>query len=91
MPSSWLRARSAARLAGVVTLLAVAACTGRNDGNRSPYGGSSDGEGGTPPEGPRAGMSTDTTTAPAGTPAPAAAPAQPASGGSQQKPDSAKS
>jgi hypothetical protein len=97
MPSSWLRARSALRLAGVVSLLVAAACRGRNDGNRSPYGGSSDGEGGTPPEGPRAGMSTDTTTAPTGAPAAATppgatgAPGGASKGGVQQKPDSAKS
>lgn len=81
------RARRALFVA--LTLAAAAACHGRNDGNRDPYGGSSDGTGGSPPPGPRAGQSTDTTTAPAGA---AAAPAPGAAGtpGASARPDSAK-
>ncbi len=83
--------RARALLVAALATLAVAACRGRNDGNRDSYGGSSDGEGGSPPPGPRPGLSTDTTTAPAG----AAAAAQPAPGsagtpGASARPDSAK-
>ena len=78
-------------LLAALTLAAVAACRGRNDGNRDPYGGSSDGVGGSPPPGPRAGQSTDTTTAPAGTPAPGpAAPGTAGTPGASARPDSAK-
>jgi hypothetical protein len=78
-------------LLAALTLAAVAACRGRNDGNRDPYGGSSDGVGGAPPPGPRAGQSTDTTTGPTGGPA-AATPAPGSAGtpGASARPDSAK-
>ncbi len=87
---STLRARRALLVA--LTLAAAAACRGRNDGNRDPYGGSSDGEGGSPPPGPRAGQSADTTTAPtaasaAGAPGAPGAAGQP---GASARPDSAK-
>lgn len=85
------RGSTRAILIAALAALAVAACRGRNDGNRDSYGGSSDGVGGSPPPGPRAGQSTDTTTAPAG----AAAAATPAPGtagtpGASARPDSAK-
>ncbi len=74
MTPSLRRARALALLAGCATLLA-AACTGRNDGRRDGAGLSSNGAGPQPPAGYAPGQSTDTTTAPAGTPAGGAAPA----------------
>jgi hypothetical protein len=85
--------RTRAILVATLAALAVAACRGRNDGNRDSYGGSSDGAGGSPPPGPRAGQSADTTTAPAGASAtPAASPAPGTAGapGASARPDSAK-
>jgi hypothetical protein len=67
MPASRRPVRAAA--AACLLALTATACTGRNDGGRDAHGGSSDGVGGTPPAGPRAGQSTDTTTGPAGMPA----------------------
>lgn len=84
-----VRGSTRAILAAALAALAVAACHGRNDGNREAYGGSSDGVGGSPPPGPRAGQSTDTTTAPAGAAA-APAPGTPGTPGGSARPDSAK-
>ncbi len=86
-------ARARALLVAALATLAVAACRGRNDGNRSAYGGSSDGEGGPPPPGPRAGQSADTTTAPtavSATQSPPPAPGTPGTPGASARPDSAK-
>jgi hypothetical protein len=77
-----------------LTLAAAAACRGRNDGNRDPYGGSSDGTGGSPPPGPRAGQSADTTTAPTAASAAGDGPRAPGTAGTpgaSARPDSAKS
>ena len=82
--------RTRAILASVLAVVAVAACRGRNDGNRDSYGGSSDGVGGSPPPGPRAGQSTDTTTAPTGAAAATPAPGTSGTPGASARPDSAK-
>ncbi|MGZ8458252.1 MAG: hypothetical protein ACXWZ4_16725 [Gemmatirosa sp.] len=71
MSVTFRRARAAALLASVFALATVTACTGKNDGRRDAAGGSSNGAGPLPPEGPRAGQNTDTTMIPAATSAPA--------------------
>ncbi|MGZ8413922.1 MAG: hypothetical protein ACXW05_14435 [Gemmatirosa sp.] len=71
MSVTFRRARAAALLASVLALATVTACTGKNDGRRDAAGGSSNGAGPLPPEGPRAGQNTDTTMIPAATSAPA--------------------
>ena len=82
--------RRIARALLVAAACTLAACRGRNDGNSDPYGGASDGVGGSPPPGPRAGQSTDTTTGPAGAPAATPAPGSAGTPGASARPDSAK-
>lgn len=79
-----------ARALFVAATCITAACHGRNDGNRDPYGGASDGVGGSPPPGPRAGQSADTTTAPTGAQAATPAPGTAGTPGASARPDSAK-
>jgi hypothetical protein len=71
MSVTFRHARAAALLASVFALATVTACTGKNDGRRDAAGGSSNGAGPLPPDGPRAGQNTDTTMIPAATSAPA--------------------